>query len=101
MDNHYILNKHEPVLVKNPLVWDAWFRTANRQIDKDKMGDIEITTIFLGVDDSAESSPPLLFKTEVFGGELNGKTNLWSTWNQAEAGHRAMLMQVDQSINSQ
>ena len=77
MNNHYILDRHEPVLENDPLVWDAWFKTANRQIDKDKMGDVEITTIFLGIDDSADSSPPLLFKTEVFVFSRSTSTGGW------------------------
>jgi hypothetical protein len=32
-----------------------------------------------------------LFETMVFGGPLNGEMDRYATWDEAEAGHKAML----------
>lgn len=54
-------------------------------------GDIEVSTVFLGLDHNWGDGPPLLFETMVFGGPLDQEQERWSTWDEAEAGHRATV----------
>jgi hypothetical protein len=67
---------------------------ADNRIAKDTIGDVEVSTIFLGIDHSFGSGPPLLFETMVFGGELDDEQERYSTEAQALAGHAAMVARV-------
>ncbi len=58
----FILNEQgEPVPEPDLHRWSAWFETANRQVAKTYFGDIEISTVFLGV-----GKHNMLFETMVF-----------------------------------
>ena len=50
--------------------------------------------MFLGLDHSFGGGAPLLFETMVFGGPLDGEQERYSTWNEAEAGHKLMVERV-------
>lgn len=55
----------------------------------------EVSTVFLGLDHSWSGPPPLLFETMVFGGTLDQEQVRYSTWDEAEAGHAAMVAKVN------
>jgi hypothetical protein len=75
--------------------FESVFRTEDgNRVAKDKIGDVEVSTVFLGVDHSFGSGRPLLFETMVFGGELDEEQVRYSTEAEALAGHSAMVAQV-------
>lgn len=95
---HYILNDKEPVPVDDVLEWAKWYSTADseRQVALTVM-DIgeEVSTVFTGLDYwFLDDGPALLFETMVFGGNFDGKQWWYSTWTEAEAGHRRMVERV-------
>jgi hypothetical protein len=90
---HYILKGKEPVSA-SLLEWGQWFGTADRHVNKTKVGDVDISTVFLGIDHNYGSGPPLLFETMAFGGKLDQECERYSTWIQAEQGHQAMVERV-------
>jgi hypothetical protein len=47
-----------------------------------------VSTVFLGIDHNFGNGPPLLFETMVFGGEYDGYCKRYSTWEEAEGGHK-------------
>jgi len=49
----------------------------------DKVGDVEISTVFIGVD-TRLCGPPGVFETMTF---PDGAVRRWSTWDEAEEGH--------------
>ncbi|MEH2384910.1 MAG: hypothetical protein V7K14_03765 [Nostoc sp.] len=54
--------------------------------------DVLISTIFLSANCQWNpDKPPLFFETEVFGGELDRMQTRYSTYEQAVAGHRAIV----------
>lgn len=57
-------------------------------------GDVHVSTVFLVFDHGFGSEPPLVFETMVFGGPLDQEQDRYSTWEQAEAGHREMVKRV-------
>ena len=69
----------------------------DRAVAKDKIGDIEISTVFLGLDHQYGEGKPLLFETMVFGGELDQEQERYSTWEEAEEGHKIMIEKVKQA----
>ncbi len=61
----------------------------NRRVANDQIGNVEISTVFLGLDHNFfDRGPPLLFETMIFGGEHNDYQERCSTWEQAEAMHK-------------
>ena len=92
---HYVLEGKETKEV-GPYQWAAWFGVArNRQVALDKISDeVRVSTIFLGLDHQLGDGPPLLFETLVFEGTLDGEMMRYSTWDEAETGHKEMVERV-------
>jgi hypothetical protein len=91
----YILDGHTPVPVEDVLTWGRWFETTDRHIDETALGEVRVSTIFLGLDHNFwGQGPPILFETLVFGGPLDGEMDRYSSWDEAEAGHAAMCARV-------
>ena len=61
-------------------------------------GDIEVSTIFAGLDGHMFRSIPPLFTTIVFNGDLDGEQNVYHTLEQARAGHIEMVKRVKAKI---
>jgi|SRR3990167_8666827 len=90
MGGQYILDGHRPVPCNNILEWGRWFEKANRHVANDTKNNINVSTIFLGLDRSFGQGPPILFETMVFGGKHNKDMERYSTWKEAEKGHKKM-----------
>lgn len=59
------------------------------------IGDVHISTVFLGVDHSFGMGPPLWFETMVFRGPLDERQWRYTTWAEAEAGHARIVAAVE------
>ena len=93
----YILNGKIPVVEPDLMTWARWFETADRDVARTKIGNIVISTVFLGLDHSfSQSGPPVVFETMVFGGYLADSEARYSTWEEAEKGHKEMVERVRQ-----
>jgi hypothetical protein len=92
----YILDGKTPVLEPNLIKWVSWFESANRVVQQDIMAieGVKISTVFLGFDHSWVEGPPVLFETMIFGGNRDGETHRYRTWDDAEAGHQRVLNEV-------
>jgi len=100
--DHYILEGKSPKPV-SLLTWAQWYETADRQIKHDTVGEIVISTLFIGLNRNwNQDGPPLLFETMVFGGEFDGELHRYSTYGEAEAGHDTIYQKVssDEAILS-
>ncbi len=95
--DHWILKGHTPIQV--PLQeWGSWFEIANRHVAKTEYNkEIKISTVFLGIDHSFGGLIPILFETMVFGGSLDQEQERYSTWEDAEEGHKRMIERVKQA----
>ena len=88
MSEHYILDGHKAKSV-DLMEWGQWFETAERHVAKTDISDeINVSTVFLGLDYSFGSGAPLLFETMIFGGEHDQYQERFETWEQAEEGHK-------------
>lgn len=104
MGNLYILDGHTPVPEDDLNKWGEWFGKTNRTVrngvlevslGNKKIGQIRISTVFLGVDHSfSGKGPPVLFETMVFGGEHDQEMDRCSTWEAAEKMHEKMIERV-------
>ena len=89
---YYILSGHEPVLEPDFLTWARWLETADRIVQQTHLGDVLISTVFLGLDHSFGYGAPVLFETMIFDGEHDSYQDRYVTWAEAEAGHRRAVL---------
>jgi len=94
MNLYYILDKDKkPVAAE--LIDYAMFMSysGNRIIAQDRIGDVKISTVFLGLDHRffGEEGEPILFETMIFGGEHDDYQERYCTYEQAEVGHKYAL----------
>lgn len=80
-----------PVPVKSLREFGVAFE-ADRQVASEYVGDIKISTVFLGIDHGFDptGSPdykPVLFETMIFNGPLDQECIRYCTWDEAMAGH--------------
>lgn len=94
MTDGYILRGKEPVLVDDAMAWADWYFAADRHVAKEKIGDVTVSTVFIGIDHQFGDGPPLLFETLIFGGEHDGWQDRCSTWDEAEKMHREAVSLV-------
>jgi len=88
---YYTLEGHEIKKTEDIITWGNWMKNIRYHVADEKVGDIRISTIFLGI---AFNKLPLLFETMVFGGPLDRKQIRYPTWAEAEAGHKDMVRKV-------
>ena len=91
MTKRYILKGKIPVPCEDLMEWAKRLEGADRKVKLTKTRDIQISTVFLGLDHQFGDGPPLLFETMVFGGQLDGEMNRYSTWDDAVKGHKEMV----------
>ncbi len=84
----YILKNKKPVLCEDLLAWAKWFEEQKRKVADTKIGKVEVSTVFLGIDHGFFSNRIILFETMVFGGKHNHFCRRYSTWIEAEQGHQ-------------
>lgn len=95
----YILRGKEPVLVDDTLEWGRWMESGERRVALDEISpEVKVSTVFLGLDHNFGDGPPVFFETMVFGGPLDGEGERYSTWQEAEAGHRAIVDRVRSAL---
>ena|ERR1700722_16805221 len=88
-DNHEVI----PSDLKS---WAQWFETNERFVQLDTIGEVRVSTVFLGLDHSFNAGPPLLFETMIFEGAHDLYQERYSTWDEAVEGHRRALNLVKQ-----
>lgn len=90
--NNYILDGKTPVLEPDITKWAKWYEAADRTVAYTVVDTHEVvSTVFLGSDHQWGIGPPLLFETMVFGGNDDGFMSRYSTWQEAEQGHEAIV----------
>ncbi len=61
---------------------------------KDSVGDVNVSTVHLGLDHAWGCGPPLIFETMVFGGEHDQECWRYSNLADAREGHARALALV-------
>lgn len=86
----------QPVLEPDLLKWAKWFEQAERIIRQTVIGEVRISTIFLGIDHAFGCGMPLLFETMIFGGEHGSYQARCCTEAEAIEQHFAACSRVRQ-----
>ena len=94
MSEHYILDGRKAVKT-DLMTWAGWIeKRIERHVADETINGQRISTVFLGLDHSFGHGPPLLFETMVFGGPMDQEQARYTTWEEAETGHKAMVDRV-------
>lgn len=104
MSDKYILEGHKIVACDNLFEWAQWFENADRRVAETILGDVRISTVFLGLNHSFGSvlnhnRVPLVFETMIFGGILNLEMERYPTWQDAEEGHKRWVAKAQSSTS--
>ena len=92
---HYILVGRVPVAV-DMMSWATSFGSADaRRVGKTDITETcYVSTVFLGLDHNHGRGEPILFETMIFGGPLGGEQWRYRTYDEAERGHEAAVVQA-------
>jgi len=84
---NYILEGKTPKEV-DMMEWAKWFETAERHVAKTEISkEVNVSTVFLGLDHNYGGGTPILFETMILGGEHDEYQERYATYEEAEAGH--------------
>ena len=97
---HYKLVGHQAVPVNDLIEWARWFETADLRVALTELDLGTISTVFCARVYPAGRMMPALFETMVFGGEHNEYQERYSTWDEAEAGHKRVVEMVRKSFTT-
>lgn len=100
--NWYKLNHdHTYTKIEDFLEGARAFGEQDRIVSKTKIGEVEVSTVFLGLDHNFFSGPPLLFETMIFGGPLDQEQERYTTWDEAVEGHNRMVKRAQKEKENQ
>jgi hypothetical protein len=87
MSDRYILDGHNPVPCNDLMEWARWFETSDRRVAHDEIGDVRVSTVFLGLNHRFGPGSPLLFETMIFGGPHDQYQERCTFWDDAVKQH--------------
>ena len=93
----YRLQGTEVILCKTDEEEQQAWGDKNRQLFSDNVGDSYISTVFLVIDHSFRG-PPLHFETMAFGGPLDDEVRRYETFEEAERGHKSVVLAAQSHI---
>lgn len=91
MPNFYVLRDRRPERATRD-EWRVFTRSGGAQVAETDLGDVCVSTRFTGV--AGPAPHPLLFETLVYDGPFDGTRARYATWDEAVAGHDAMVERV-------
>ena len=90
----YILEGHRPVAEPDTLTWARWLENADRVVARTEHELFAVSTVFIGLDHRhGGKGPPLLFESKTFVDGEGRDCERYSSWDDAETGHKAMVRQ--------
>ena len=94
MIDKYILVYGKPTPCDDLMAWAQWFEVADRIVQRDIVGDVAVSTVFLGMDHSFGQGAPVLWETMIFGGQHDHYQERYSPLAAARAGHAKALARI-------
>ena len=90
---YYILDGKKPVACDDIVTFGKWIGDiSNKRIQYTLIGnDINISTVFLGIDHSFNRETPVLFETLIRGGKFDQDMDRYETYDNAEKNHFVLL----------
>lgn len=94
---YYVLDEKHRVWPAKFEEWMQWYEgsqfNGSRLVGWTQItSQVEVSTVFLGIDHRwIGKGPPIVFETMIFGGPLNHEQWRYSSWDDADAGHKAAV----------
>lgn len=95
---YYVLDGRVARPVESMEQWAKAFE-GDRHVAQDTVGEIRVSTVFLGIDHSFGDGPPLIFETMIFGGPHDQHQTRCSTYGEAERQHQEALALARSGLN--
>lgn len=95
MNERYILEGKIAAPVDDILIWAKFMEDGSRRVVKqDRIGGVLVSTVFIGLNYAFDDREPILFETMVFGGDHDEYQVRYSTYEEAECGHKQILIML-------
>ena len=93
----YILDDAgNPVATDDVLVWGRFMSSGKRAVAQEMIGDVRVSTVFLGFDYHFGDGPPILWETMVFWPDEGGnECHRYSSLTEARAGHELVVARIE------
>lgn len=105
-DFHFILDENNNVVPVSFTDYIKWLKNAapttmlGKHIAKTTIGDVTVSTVFVGINMGIHSGPLVVFESQAYS-HVEGEETQWeldidrySTYEQAVKGHKAMVKRV-------
>ena len=89
----YILDNNNKPVKSNITDCGNWLEEnpERKAVKQEHVGDVFVSTVFLGLDHSFESATPILWETMIFGGEHDQYMDRYTSHEDALEGHQTAL----------
>lgn len=88
----YTLDANRNIVeVSDVSVWEQWLNAHDRRVAKTKVGGVSVSTVFLGFDHGYCTERIEVFEAMIFGGPRDRECHRYATWDEAVAGHNAVV----------
>ena len=95
----YILVNKIPTKTRDRKAWSEFLANTEGIVKSENIGNIKISTVFLGIDTSyGLAQYPQCFETMVFGGNFDKHQERYSSWDEALHGHQSIVRKVKASF---
>jgi hypothetical protein len=93
----YILNENNKPIRSTIVDCEEWLEKnpERKAVRQETIGDIFVSTVFLGLDHAWNSGIPVLWETMIFGGEHDQYQERYSSYEDALEGHQIALNLVN------
>lgn len=91
--NFAVLKDKKVIPVKDVMEWAKMFEgpVSDRIVAHTDIGDIRVSTVFIGMNHRMGGPKDLWFETMVFGGPLDGQQWRCETYEEAESDHKEVI----------
>jgi len=100
LETKFLLDENNvPYPCEDLMTWGQGFEELTKSgrgfVKQESVGRCRVSTVFLGINCSyGGDGEPLLFETMVFGAGDNNYMDRYTTWAEAEEGHKAIVAMV-------
>ena len=93
----YILDENNKPIRSTSIDYSKWLEDnpKRKAVKQEHIGDIFISTVFLGLDHAWNSDVPVLWETMIFGGEHDQYQDRYTSYEDALEGHKKALNLVN------
>ena len=93
----YILDENNKPIRSTIVEYGKWIEEnpERKAVKQERIDDIFISTVLLGLDHAWNSDIPVLWKTMIFGGEHDQYMDRYTSYEDALEGHQQALKLID------